>query len=242
MPPTPDNPFHRYASSISFLGLLLVAVTFLVNDIVREDLKEKVALFESAKTQWILRRKLEAIQDSLKSGRQEFNPPNLSDFPSTVEGGKRFISAMSEWLLSIYSNIRDYSETAHLLYNPLSKRLRRQFGPIEKRIRTGLEGGYVLYFETLLGVAFREQHSQPAQETAEWELAQFQRVSESYLEALKEINLESVHLSEVFEKELVSLSRHFRTLRYVSYYLLYPLGVLIGIFGQLAGVKAPGQD
>jgi hypothetical protein len=43
------------------------------------------------------------------------------------------------------------------------------------------------------------------------------------------------------QARLASAKRHLRTFTYISY-ALYPLGIVIGILGQLAGVKAPGGE
>jgi hypothetical protein len=45
-----------------------------------------------------------------------------------------------------------------------------------------------------------------------------------------------------FDAEVASANRHLRTFSYLSYYVLYPLGIIIGILGQLAGVRSPGGE
>jgi hypothetical protein len=48
-------------------------------------------------------------------------------------------------------------------------------------------------------------------------------------------------LIKQFEEDSASATRHLRTFTYLSYYFLYPLGVIIAILGQFAGVKVPGE-
>jgi len=48
-------------------------------------------------------------------------------------------------------------------------------------------------------------------------------------------------LISLFDNQAASAKRHLRTFTYISY-ALYPLGIVIGLLGQLAGVKPPGGE
>jgi hypothetical protein len=44
-------------------------------------------------------------------------------------------------------------------------------------------------------------------------------------------------LLDIFERETASTARRLRTFSYLSYYILYPAGLLIGVLGQFVGAK-----
>jgi hypothetical protein len=71
-----------------------------------------------------------------------------------------------------------------------------------------------------------------------WKISQF---SGKYWKETKRFTDETHNVLDPFERQYVSANCYLKIFTYISY-VLYPAGILIGILGQVAGVKPPGGE
>jgi len=73
-------------------------------------------------------------------------------------------------------------------------------------------------------------------------LERMKDIRSAYLLALQKNGHLFDYLVRCLQRAVSSANRHLRTFTYLSFYVLYPFGILIGIVGQVAGVKSAGGE
>ena len=117
-------------------------------------------------------------------------------------------------------------------------------GPASIRVKADM---YVKPCQTTLAELQRQESvlREQAKPQSAAEVSQLEtnasQLSGRYWSESKPFTDETRKVLDLFQAEYLSATRHLRTFTYLSY-VLYPLGIIIGILGQLAGVKPPGGE
>jgi hypothetical protein len=238
-PPSLRERLNNFAGLISLLGLLIFALTFLTNDILREDLKEKGSLLQSVRTTWMLKSSLDQIALDVAELRRQSGSSfrtSVETPPSTLEETMLRISSGKKQLFSLRDRVKLRIDTSHLLFAELPKRIRNEFVHSEKDLKNDLSSS-----ETLLRRAVITRPPRNLGE-AKQQLENVTEAIDAYNGVMAAFYDEEDQVKSLFESEAASSDRHLRTLGYFSVYFLYPLSILIGIFGQFVGIKHAGGE
>jgi Mg2+ and Co2+ transporter CorA len=222
---------------ISFLGLLIVALTFLVKEVLRDKAKDEVSSLESTRNALILKFEIDRLQQSIYylTKNPTYHEPSssilstLDDFPAQF---KKLVDAVNDKAVALY-NLR---VSARMLYEKLPKDIRKTHPLEDKQTQAILD---ILDFENATLSMFVPPKTL---QDASKQLDEVIHLLNQFVDALNHYDKNTRRFLELFESEVASTNRHLRTLNYLSFYLFYPAGVIMGILGQLAGVKPPDGD
>lgn len=203
----------------------------------REDLKERVSTLEAAKSTWILKSSLDGIEADIQI-LMEANRHSLSNADARsiqLEQAERGYYELKDFLLDSFATLQAKQETINLLFRKLPKQARvgveRSKRDLKREVSVLLD-----HLDPVLN------GSRPdSLEEFEQQSRYASGLVSEYAKAIGDAYAEERYVLALFEREAASSDRHLRTIGYLSVYLLYPLGVLIGILGQVAGIKTAGE-
>ena len=235
-PPSLRDRLHKFAGVISSLGLAVAALTFLAKDVLRDRAKDLADSLEAARHVWLLKSSLDNIDDTLSQVEELLveklvTPSKAPEFPTNAEWD-RFLANEDAILSRLLANFQ-------LLYEKLPKGQRKKVESSEKSARRSylnLHEEFQVRNEHVLQIISLKPPP-PGTNRREY----LMDVSSEYDDAIKHADAAFSDLVSVFESETASAARHVRTITYWTY-VLYPLGILIGVLGQLAGVKPAGGE
>jgi hypothetical protein len=136
---------------------------------------------------------------------------------------------------TILDAINSYFEDYDLLLEKLPLKYRRQLQPLVKDIRVRLDN----LGELRHRIAETEIERVLTHKRVKIDLAEVLKAASETASLQNDASgcfLQKI--TRTFNSIIVSQERHLRTITYISY-VLYPLGILVGVLGQLGGRKGP---
>jgi hypothetical protein len=227
---------RRYSGLISLFGLLIVIGTFVVKDVLRDNQKDLVDSLEATRNVWFLSESIDDVQKSLegilyKLHRLEILNMGVTD-PS--EKTKKSIDNAKKDLTLSDERLKSLKATYNLLYAKLPANIQVEADKSLKHL-TALEA---LQRQESALLKKPDPQSEDQASQLETEISQF---SGMYWKETKRFTDETHNVLDLFERQYVSANCYLKIFTYISY-VLYPAGILIGILGQVAGVKPPGGE
>jgi hypothetical protein len=216
--------------------LTIVVVTFVIKDVLRDSQKDLVDSLEATRNASVLKTGIDRLQDNLDTIQyrlQSFGILNLQTTNSR-DSILQSIANSKEDLTLTDHRVQNLRETYKLLSQQLRGSDRAKAEQALKRDQATLND-----FQRK-NAALRSQPTPSSEEQLSNLAKTASDLSHNYWKASEQLfTIQDV--LEPFKSECSSAARHLRTFTYLSY-LLYPLGILIGIIGQFAGVKPPGRE
>jgi len=239
--PSLRERLHKFANLISILGLAIVVVTFVVKDILRETAKDLLDTLEG--TQNILFIKQAVDENFVTTPHQGSIQPMVDILSKTNLTDYEFLNAkleLSQYITYWETALGNASRNYKYLFTKLPKNVRNRHKAEERSVE---DISKQLSFKTSdlyarIDTAIQTHH---ALESVTSDVELFS-LTQAWAKGVQEIYERVSELSMVFEFETARADRNLRTFTHLSFYVLFPLGILISILGQLAGVKPLGGE
>jgi hypothetical protein len=213
-----------FTGLFSFVGVIIVLGTFIAKDVLRDGQKDLVGSLEAARHEWILEQGVSNIEQDIMLVTKEVAILGSSSLP-----GDRRVREFVNLVLDLNARARD--------------------------VRNGIDSNWVIYEK--LWPHRRKAYAQRVEELANIQRSLLNEITREHptldtaIEKIGKINADitSLHqrvlrdtsdLTAGLMTELGRATRRLRTFTYISY-VLYPLGVLIGVFSQLVGAETPAS-
>jgi hypothetical protein len=240
---------HKFGGLISVLGWTLLVSTFIVKDTLRDRAKDLVNSFELTQQVLFLKTALDRVQDTVISrddatdvgAATDMRPfVNAPAFPNEpAEKGE--IKTLEAYFQRQEYAFGMYLERRRLLCEKLSDDVRKTEKRDQKIAENNLTGLHTRRVLLLTAIEISQMTDAPPERVNKLTDSYKKLVDDYY--ATYRANSEALNkVSKTFESEARSADRQLRTFSYLSWFVLYPLGILIGILGQLAGVRLPGGE
>jgi hypothetical protein len=230
----------------------VLLATTVVKDFFRDQQKDLVSSFEATQHVWLVisrlaqeRNNLLSIESELKTIKDTLEPTKLE---SPTAAAEHSISIHEEDISRFELELDNLVENRNLLMNRLPKRIRKELDELTKSLDSGaanlradLKEARIsdVLLKTRIEAGFSTE-DYDAQISALWRRTFLLR--SAYATEVAHVDSEFQKVLRLFGAESASATRRLRTFTYWTWCVLYPVGLLIGILGQLAGVKVPGGE
>jgi hypothetical protein len=228
---------HPYAGICSAAGIFVVLITFVVKDVLKDREKDIVESLEAAKTKWLLITRIGVVDSRLVAFQQE-----LENWRSEAEDDiqKREYGQISTRTLALVDGVFEELKATSLISENLSPDPNNQhrttvaglndvFVDLKKRCnKICLEA----QTQTLSVSTNPKENRTPLQQA----IGELNDVRIHLLQCESDLKAEeSLEVVEL-EDDLKSAGSNVSIFTFASW-VLYPLGVLIGVVGHVAGAK-----
>jgi hypothetical protein len=223
---------HRYAGLISFCGVALVLAILIVKDVLRDEGKDAVSAMETAQRAYDSTLATDLIHDWLIDPQlmklRNSSPVNSAKYSLYSTSGTDPLPGIDDTLAYISVSLRRVT----ILRESLPKKEANQAGKSANEFEQESE-------------MIRQDALELERAPAEVEPNLLVSWGNHLLKSAQNVRVHLAFFEQELRQQLVNEARkgtrRLKRFTYLSYFL-YPAGVLIGVLGQLAGVKAAGGE
>jgi hypothetical protein len=203
---------HRFAGLISFCGVAVVLATFIVKDVLRDEEKDALSALETAEREYNLTDGIGLIGDGIA-----YLTDKVNSHSERERDGVAHLSATFRSLLQSQTTLNRLTGLLESLPKKEAKLVEQEFNQLS--------------YDAL---KLRDTVSPIS-------TAELDPVTDSAVALRDKVEILEIQLTKQVRKEAKKASRGAKRFTYWTYFL-YPIGVFIGVLGQLAGVKSAGGE
>jgi hypothetical protein len=229
---------RHYSGLISFLGIVILLGTFIVKDVLRDRQKDLLDSLEAAGAAWTVKQSTNNIDSKIDLLAREFKTWKTESEKDALRKFELVRSTTGVFLNSVVDEMAANAMLFERLPSALAKKYKRKQKEFEAEEK---ESGDRYFSLQSISISM----SKPGKE--EDSNREMSAVNDIWVVGLKLADLEmkvvqeKLDITKDFEDETAHATRLLKRFTILSY-ILYPLGVLIGALGQLAGAKASGAE